>query len=156
MFRELLHANNQALGFLTEIQQTVAGERPATAREVQRLLAGVTVQTYRMIANLARMTGQEQPHLERTFARIRAVITRRAEVVPALREVGLVVPLEQVDASLVELVGQKSGFLGEARRVLGGRVPVGFATTDHAYRAFLAVNGLADRQAAIMEGLDVA
>lgn len=155
VFRELLHANNQALGLVTQIQETLAGERPATAREVQRLLAGVCVQTYRMITNLARMTGQEQPQLERTFARIRAAITRRAEAMPALREVGLVVPLEDVDASLVEVVGQKSGFLGEARRILAGRVPVGFATTVHAYQAFLAVEGLADRLAAIMEGLDV-
>ncbi len=155
MFRELLHANNQALGLVTQIQQSLAGERPVTAREVQRLLAGVSVQTYRMIANLARMTGREQPQLERTFARIRETITRRAEVTPALREVGLVVALEEVDASLVEVVGQKSGFLGEARRILAGRVPVGFATTVNAYQALLAGDGLGERLAAIMDGLDV-
>lgn len=155
VFRELLHANNQALGLVTQIQQSLAGERPVTAREVQRLLAGVSVQTYRMISNLARMTGREQPELERTFGRIRAAITRRAEVTPALKEVGLVVPLAEVDASLVELVGQKSGFLGEARRVLAGRVPVGFATTVHAYQALLAEDGLEERLAAIMDGLNV-
>jgi len=155
VFRELLHANNQALGFITQIQQSLAGERPTTAREVQRLLAGVSVQTYRMITNLARMTGREQPQLERTFARIRAAITQRAEVTPALREVGLVVPLAEVDASLVELVGQKSAFLGEAGRILAGRVPVGFATTVHAYQALLAADGLGERLAAIMDGLDV-
>ncbi len=155
VFRELLHANNQALGFITQIQQSLAGERPTTAREVQRLLAGVTVQTYRMITNLARMTGREQPQLEKTFARIRETITRRAEVTPALREVGLVVPLEEVDASLVEVVGQKSAFLGEAGRILAGRVPAGFATTVHAYQALLAADGLGERLAAIMDGLDV-
>jgi pyruvate,water dikinase len=154
VFRELLHANNQALGYLAEIQQTLAGERPATAREVQRLLAGVSVQTYRMITNLARMTGRPQPQLERTFARLREAITRKAEVVPTLKEVGLVVPLDEVDASLVEVVGQKSGFLGEARRVLGGRVPQGVATTVHAYEALLAADGLGDRLAAIMSGVD--
>lgn len=155
VFRELLHANNQALGYITKIQQSLAGERETTAREVQRLLAGVSVQTYRMIANLTRMTGREQPELERMFARIRAAITRRAEVMPALKEVGLVVPLEEVDASLVELVGQKSSFLGEARRALGDRVPVGFATTVHAFQALLAEDGLGERVAAIMEGLNV-
>jgi len=155
VFRELLHANNQALGFITQIQQSLAGERPTTAREVQRLLAGVSVQTYRMITNLARMTGREQPELERTFARIRETITRRAEVTPALREVGLVVPLAEVDASLVEVVGQKSAFLGEAGRILAGRVPAGFATTVHAYQALLAADGLGERLASIMDGLEV-
>lgn len=154
VFRELLHANNQALGFLTAIQETLAGERRATATEVQRLLAGVTVQTYRMINNLAKMTGRQQKDLERTFTGIRRAITRRAEVLPALREVGLVVPLKEVDASLVELVGQKSGFLGEAQRLLTGRVPPGFATTVHAYRALLASQGLDERLAAIMRGVD--
>lgn len=37
--REVLGANNQALGVIARIQETLAGERPATSGEVRRLVA---------------------------------------------------------------------------------------------------------------------
>ena len=55
-FREVLHANNTALGVIAQIQAALAGERSASGAEVRRMVAAVTVQTYRMITNLNRMT----------------------------------------------------------------------------------------------------
>ena len=46
---------------------------------------------------------------------------------------------------MAEVVGQKSAFLGEAHRLLPGRVPDGFATTEPAYREFIGRSGLAER-----------
>ncbi|GHD59364.1 phosphoenolpyruvate synthase [Jeongeupia chitinilytica] len=58
----------------------------------------------------------------------------------------------------VEYVGGKNASLGEMISQLaekGVRVPGGFATTAHAYRVFLAHNGLADRIDAAVSALDV-
>jgi len=60
----------------------------------------------------------------------------------------LVVPFEQLRMSDVEAVGGKNASLGEMISQLaasGVRVPGGFATTAHAFRAFLAHDGLAAR-----------
>ena len=59
----------------------------------------------------------------------------------------LVVPFEQLRMSDVEAVGGKNASLGEMISQLpqGVRVPTGFATTAHAFRAFLAFDGLADK-----------
>ncbi|MBC7995008.1 MAG: phosphoenolpyruvate synthase [Rhizobacter sp.] len=60
----------------------------------------------------------------------------------------LVVPFEHLRMSDVESVGGKNASLGEMISQLaasGVRVPGGFATTAHAFRQFLAHNGLADK-----------
>ncbi|CAN7310046.1 phosphoenolpyruvate synthase [Rhizobacter sp. LjRoot28] len=60
----------------------------------------------------------------------------------------LVVPFEHLRMTDVESVGGKNASLGEMISQLaatGVRVPGGFATTAHAFRQFLAHNGLAER-----------
>jgi pyruvate, water dikinase len=60
----------------------------------------------------------------------------------------LVVPFESLRMTDVESVGGKNASLGEMISQLttsGVRVPGGFATTAHAFREFLAHNGLADK-----------
>ena len=59
----------------------------------------------------------------------------------------LVVPFEKLRMSDVEAVGGKNASLGEMISQLpqGVRVPTGFATTAHAFRQFLAHDGLADK-----------
>ena len=67
-----------------------------------------------------------------------------------------VVPFEQLRMSDVEVVGGKNASLGEMISQLpqGVRVPTGFATTAHAFRAFLRNDGLDERINAILNGLD--
>ncbi|MEB3352437.1 MAG: phosphoenolpyruvate synthase [Cyanobacteriota bacterium] len=70
----------------------------------------------------------------------------------------LVLPLAQVGLEAIPLVGGKNASLGEMIRELaplGVRVPEGFATTAAAWRLLLAVDGLEERLAALLDGLDV-
>jgi pyruvate, water dikinase len=69
----------------------------------------------------------------------------------------LVVPFEQLRMTDVESVGGKNASLGEMISQLpqGVRVPTGFATTAHAFREFLAYEGLADKISAKLAALDV-
>ena len=68
----------------------------------------------------------------------------------------LVVPFEKLRMSDVEAVGGKNASLGE---MISQRpracVPTGFATTAHAFREFLAHEGLAERISARLATLDV-
>jgi len=69
----------------------------------------------------------------------------------------LVVPFEQLRMTDVEAVGGKNASLGEMISQLsatGVRVPGGFATTAHAFRQFLAHEGLAGRIAARLARLN--
>ncbi|MDR3003007.1 MAG: phosphoenolpyruvate synthase, partial [Acidovorax sp.] len=69
----------------------------------------------------------------------------------------LVVPFENLRMSDVEVVGGKNASLGEMISQLpqGVRVPTGFATTAHAFRDFLAHEGLAGKISAKLAALDV-
>ncbi|MDZ7892550.1 MAG: phosphoenolpyruvate synthase [Rhodoferax sp.] len=68
----------------------------------------------------------------------------------------LVVPFERLRMTDVESVGGKNASLGEMISQLpqGVRVPTGFATTAHAFRQFLAHDGLADKISARLKTLD--
>jgi pyruvate, water dikinase len=68
----------------------------------------------------------------------------------------LVVPFENLRMTDVEAVGGKNASLGEMISQLpqGVRVPTGFATTAHAFRQFLAHDGLSDKINAKLATLD--
>ncbi|CAN7530006.1 phosphoenolpyruvate synthase [Variovorax sp. LjRoot290] len=68
----------------------------------------------------------------------------------------LVVAFENLRMTDVESVGGKNASLGEMISQLpqGVRVPTGFATTAHAFRQFLAHDGLADRISAKLKSLN--
>ena len=68
----------------------------------------------------------------------------------------LVVPFENLRMTDVDAVGGKNASLGEMISQLpdGVRVPTGFATTAHAFRQFLAYEGLAQRISQKLKSLD--
>ncbi len=69
----------------------------------------------------------------------------------------LVVPFENLRMGDVESVGGKNASLGEmiAHLPSGVNVPTGFATTAHAFREFLAHDGLQGKIKALLDALDV-
>jgi pyruvate,water dikinase len=69
-----------------------------------------------------------------------------------------IIPFEELKNKDVELVGGKNASIGEmisGLASLGVAVPTGFATTSHAYRDFLAQDGLDQRIRSALESLDV-
>ena len=152
-FREVLHANNAALGFLADIQESLEADGPLSMGDVCRMITGVTVQTYRMVTNLTRMTGEEHRNLTSRFNDLKTKIAKKVELSSILKPVGMVLPLGEVGPCLSDAVGQKSAYLGEARRILSGYVPDGFATTVEAYRSLMESDGLGARIASVMESL---
>jgi pyruvate,water dikinase len=153
-FREVLHANNAALGFIAEIQEALEATGPLAASDISRMAAGVTVQTFRMVSNLVRMTGEKRHReLIPRFNNLKKSIAEKIGPTPVLKPSGFVVPLVDVSSELSEAVGMKSAYLGEARRILQGYVPDGFATTVEAFQAFMSTDGLGARIASAMDCL---
>src|SRR5271170_7900350 len=69
-----------------------------------------------------------------------------------------IIPFEKLKNKDVELVGGKNASIGEmisGLASLGVSVPGGFATTSHAYRDFLAQDGLDERIRGVLASLDV-
>lgn len=143
--REVLQANNAALGYLAQIQETLAGTDPVPAGQVRRLVAGVMTQTFRMIVNLNRITAGRYGEVEARFREIKASLARSVEVPADPGDGRYTIGLDELDASFAGVVGQKSAFLGEARRHLPAHVPRGFGTSVAAYRAFMDHDGLGAR-----------
>jgi pyruvate,water dikinase len=153
-FREVLYANNAALGFIAEIQEELESTGPLTAPKASRMIAGVTVQTFRMVTHLMRMTGRkEYRELLRRFNGLKTQIARKGELTPALKQFDFAIRLADVGPDLAEAVGTKSAYLGEARRLLRGHVPAGFATTVEAFRAFMDNDRLGTHIASLLGGL---
>ena len=75
---------------------------------------------------------------------------------PLFAKDALVVPFELLRMTDVDAVGGKNASLGEMISQLpsGVRVPTGFATTAHAFRQFLAFEGLSHRINALLDALD--
>ncbi len=151
-FREVLHANNAALGHLAAIQEALSDGSPLSPARVRRLVAGATTQTYRMIVNLNRMTNGRFPDVVSTFERIKSGLARRIEIPSHAGSVDYVVALDRLQAASAEVVGQKTALLGEARRLLAGSVPNGFGTSIDAFHAFTNTDELRPRLAAALEG----
>jgi pyruvate,water dikinase len=69
-----------------------------------------------------------------------------------------IIPFEELKNKDVDLVGGKNASIGEmisGLASLGVSVPGGFATTSHAYRDFLAQDGLDERIRSALDSLDV-
>src|SRR5882757_1494504 len=69
-----------------------------------------------------------------------------------------IIPFEELKNKDVDLVGGKNASIGEmisGLASLGVSVPGGFATTAHAYRDFLAQDGLDERIRTVLATLDV-
>ena len=69
-----------------------------------------------------------------------------------------IIPFEKLKNKDIELVGGKNASIGEMISRLAGlgvSVPGGFATTSHAYRDFLAQDGLDERIREVLATLDV-
>ena len=72
------------------------------------------------------------------------------------KNTALVLPFRQVGMGDVHLVGGKNASLGEMISHMPDavKVPDGFATTAHAFREFLAYDGLAERINAQLDALN--
>jgi pyruvate, water dikinase len=142
-FKLLLNANQKALGLMAEIEEALRGKAPFGMSFVRSRCTAVSTNVFQIVRCLNELApGRYEPLLDR-FKEIRK---RVDPPLPAQDrssgEAPLVLPLEEVDRGMADLVGSKLCNLGEIGRRLRFKIPRGFAVTASAYVSFMKENDL--------------
>jgi pyruvate,water dikinase len=144
-FRELLAANNEALQLIATMSEKLQGEGVFGMGYVRSRCTDLTVQTYKIIDRLERITGTKDAALEESLRRIQAAIQEGLAMPRKERVADFVLPFSQIEPKHVDDVGAKSLNLALLYRDSGLAVPPGFAVTASAWALFESRNRLQDR-----------
>jgi pyruvate,water dikinase len=154
-FRALLTANNNALELMAEMEQALTAGQPFGMAFVRGNCTALSVNIYKMIHHLTRLADGRYGELDQPFR----AITKQLEQVIASRSVSsegaAILPMNEVDASMVDQVGEKMANLGEVRNRVGLRTPDGFVITAAASRHFIEANDLQVEINRRLKGLDI-
>ncbi len=141
-FRSLLTANNNSLELMAEMEQALSVGHPFGMAFIRGNCTALSVNIYKMIHHLNRLADGRYAELDQPFRSI----TRQLEQVIASRPVttegAAILSMAEVDASMVDQVGEKMANLGEVRNRVGLRIPDGFVMTAAAARHFILANDL--------------
>jgi len=154
-FRSLLTANNNALELMAEMEQALSVGHSFGMAFVRGNCTALSVNIYKMIQHLNRLADGRYAELDQPFRSI----TRQLEQVIASRPVttegAAILSMAEVDASMVDQVGEKMANLGEVRNRVGLRTPDGFVMTAAAARHFILANDLQVEINRRLKGLDL-
>ena len=154
-FRSLLTANNNALELMAEMEQALSVGKSFGMAFIRGNCTALSVNIYKMIQHLNRLADGRYAGLDQPFR----AITRQLEQIiasrPATTEGAAILSMAEVDAGMVDQVGEKMANLGEVRNRVGLRTPDGFVMTAVAVRHFTQVNDLQVEINRRLKGLDL-
>lgn len=141
-FKLLLANNNRILEAMADMEKALQGVEPFSMSFVQSNSTKVSVNVFRMIGDMENISPGKYSALKDSFKeiqlRIDALLCRKKEI----SDKRLVIPLEAVDSSMVDLAGGKMANLGDIKNRLEMNVPEGFVITATAHQQFMASKGL--------------
>ena len=141
-FKQLLAANNQALEVMASMEQALSGREPFGMSFVRGSCTAAVVNVFSMIRRIDRLAPDKYAllfdRLDKIGKQIEALLAEKH----APGDMRLLIFLEDIDKSLVHLVGSKMANLGEIESNLKLKVPDGFALTSTAYRHFMETSDL--------------
>jgi pyruvate,water dikinase len=136
-FRSLLEGNSRVLELMADAGEKLGGEYVFDLHYLDSLISDLVDAVHDVVYHLQTITGGRYPELLDTVweisAELRAILENRL-VVPRAK---LVIPLDEVDQDLAEIVGDKMARLGELKGHLACRVPEGFVISAYACQRFL-------------------
>jgi pyruvate,water dikinase len=141
-FKLLLNANNQALDIMAEIDEALTGTRPFGMNFVRSRCTRVATHVFQIVQHMNRLAPDRYETLQERFREIREKINLSIDVPVRKDEGPLVLPLDALDRTRVDLAGEKMANLGEIRNRIHLRTPAGFVVTAQGYRRFLQHNDL--------------
>lgn len=158
-FKLLLTANNRALEIMTELETALKGNQAFGISFVRSRCLEVCVNVYRMILHLTELAPHKYGELLPRFEEIRSQLVEIVSSRKIPTGSRLIIPLSQLDGSMVDDAGAKMANIAEIRNRLGVNVPRGFVVTSTAFHRFFEMNELQteiDRriQAAKQEGAE--
>jgi pyruvate,water dikinase len=141
-FQRLLHANNQVLAIMADMEEKLSGDYLFDFEYIRSTVQKLIIETSALVEALNGLGDDRYQDLVEACNRISKDIDN---VLTSRREIPLAPPViffEDLDATKVELVGGKNANLGEMRTRVEVPVPNGFAITSYAYKIFLDYNNL--------------
>ncbi len=141
-FRALQMENNRTLELIAQADEMLGGEFIFDRQSLKALARGLEDAVRGVVTSLNEITDNRYPELwpamERAKAEVQAVLESR--IVAASTD--YVIPLEELDTSLADAVGEKMARLGEIRKRLGCCTPAGFVISVRACQRFLEDTGI--------------
>lgn len=144
LFKELLAANSELLGVLTDIEEKLRGEQIFGTSYIKGQVSRAMLQSFKMVKSLNVLSGNKYPVLYEVLGDInnKLHILLDEKIVSAFPY--NVMPYSSITKQDADWVGGKNANLGEIKNHLGLPVSEGFAITVKAFDTFLENNGLKD------------
>ncbi len=143
-FKLLLNANNRSLDGMAEMEQALKGEKVFGMSFVRTLCTAISVNVLTMIKNLDQLAPGKYEGLFLAFERIQQELELLFNPVAHTDETRLVIPFDDINQGMANVVGGKMAKLGEIKNRLNINVPQGFVITATAYERFIRSNDLQD------------
>ena len=157
-FRKLLDANAALGELMADMERKLSGKSLFGGVYVRGTVKSALDLTRRMVANLQGMRTARYDALsdafERIAAELRPFLPREQEHTAGDELLPLTLDIRQAHAGMVDMVGGKCANLGELASRAGVPMPRGFAVTLHAFRLFMAHDGLHARITRLLGNLD--
>jgi pyruvate,water dikinase len=141
-FKQLIAANNKALEIMADMERALQGGHPFGMTFVRSSVTAVSVNVYRMVKKLRLLAPGKYDDLDSRFVQIQQEINEILSSKKQIVDDRLVIPLNQINIQMADIVGGKMANLGEIKNKLGLRVPPGFVITSRAYERFIHHNDL--------------
>jgi len=141
-FRDLVQRNNQILELIADAGEKLGGEYIFDIQYLKTLARELGEASRGIVLDLNAITSNRYPELLNLLDRIGAEVQAALESRVFVPETDFVIPMEQIDGELSDVVGEKMARLGEIHKRLGCPVPDGFAVTANACHHFLRKAGV--------------
>lgn len=141
-FKTLLGANNRVLEAIADIEKALQGVDTFSMMFVHSNTTKVSVNVFRMIGDMENIAPKKYSALKESFLviqqRIDTILTKKKE----LHDTRLVIPLDALNSTMVDVAGGKMANLGDIRNRLEMNVPEGFVITAVAHDLFMNHKGV--------------
>ncbi|NIA08415.1 MAG: hypothetical protein GWP10_01230 [Nitrospiraceae bacterium] len=139
-FQEIVEINNRLLDLIAKANDKLGGNYIFDQQYIRSTCSEIADLVQKLVNNLDNIAPKKYRALYDSFYRIQGEIDEMlaGRLVP--RGTGFVLPYEKISRDLVEVVGSKNANIAEVGRVLGLRIPRGFAITIAAFETFLNYN----------------
>lgn len=141
-FRQLLDNNTQVLQLFSDAADKQSGEYVFDKSYVMNVVTQVFDLVNKIVYDLNSIADQKYASLYSLVDRLHAEALGDLTGQPVVSKADYCIPFNQIDESLVNLVGGKSAHLGEIKSRLQVPMPDGFTITTYAYLRVLEENKL--------------
>ena len=141
-FKLLLNANNRALEIMADLEKTLYGIEPFGMGFIRSSCTSLSVSVFRMIKNLDELAPGKYTALYSRFDSIQKKIETLLKIPELPVDNRLVLDLDEVNADMADIAGNKMAHLGQMKNKIYMPVPEGFVITANAYYRFMEANDI--------------